>query len=91
MFDIQTTTEDFLPLLPEFEDHGLDLFQMSRRVPNTLLFNIYDESMNRILLNNGLFLKFILPHAGEVAQLCSPNREYLESLLKNPALYDAAH
>ena len=35
-FDLQLSTTRFLELLPEFEDHGIVLFQMTRRVPDTL-------------------------------------------------------
>lgn len=83
------STEKFLALLPEFEEHGIDLFQMSKRVPNTLRFRT-DIAMNPILIQNGLFLTFTLPHANEVAQLSSPSKSYLENLLKVPAIRDLA-
>jgi hypothetical protein len=85
------TTERFLTLLPELDEHGMDLSQMNRRVPDTLEFHIEDPNVNHILIRNGLFLKFTLPHANETALLCSPSKEYLKNLLKIPAIRDLTH
>lgn len=90
-FDAQMTTEKFLTLLPEIEDHGVDLLQMSKRIPNTLRFSVYDDAMNRILVQDGLFLKLILPHGNEVAALSSPDKSHLEKLLTLPSVRDLAY
>ncbi len=87
-FDVQMTTERFLTLLPELEEHGMGLFQMNKRVPDALEFHIEDPNINHILILNGLFLNFTLPHANETALLCSPSKEYLKNLLKIPAIRD---
>ncbi len=50
-----------------------------------------DIAMNPILIQNGLFLKFTLTHANQVAQLSSPSKSYLENLLKVPVIRDLAH
>src|ERR1051326_2160967 len=69
-FDHQLHTDRFLELLPEFEDHGLVLFQMLRRVPDTLtLDGVAEDAVDRVLIQNGLHLRFYLPHAIECAQL----------------------
>ena len=82
-FDLQLPTVRFLELLPEFEDHGIVLFQMSRRVPDTLtLHGVPDQSVDRLLIQNGLHLRFDLPHANESACLASPRREVLEEVLQ---------
>lgn len=87
-FDLQLRTNRFLELLPEFEDHGIVLFQMNRRIPDTLtLAGIPDEAMNRVLIQNGLHLRFYLPHAIECAQVVSPHREVMAKIFaaaKNP-------
>jgi hypothetical protein len=90
-FDAQIPTGRFLKLLPELEESGMVLFQMHRKVPDTLRFRLEDDNMNRILVQNGLFLKFHLPHADEVALLCSPDEEYLATLLRVPAVHRLAH
>lgn len=85
--DLQFRTYDFLNFLKEFEGSGILLYQMTRRVPNTLtLMNTPDESDDRILLQNGLHLHFYLPHAHEVAQLRSPHYEVLELALQKPEI-----
>jgi hypothetical protein len=70
------------------EEHGMGSFQMNKRVPDALEFHIEDPNMNHILIRNGLFLNFTLPHANETALLCSPSKEYLKNLLKIPAIRD---
>jgi hypothetical protein len=91
-FDVQLRTARFLELLPEFEDHGMVLFQMTRRVPDTLtLSGVPDEAVDRVLLQNGLHLRFYLPHAVECAQLASPQREVLERALERPEIGEIAY
>jgi hypothetical protein len=94
-FELQLPTARFLELLPEFEEHGMDLCQMTRRVPDTLtLHGVLDGAADRVLIQNGLHLCFYLPHAVECAQLRSPHREVLERALLRPEVrelaYDAA-
>ena len=91
-FDLQLTTARFLELLPEFADHGLVLFQMTRRVPDTLtLDGVVENAVDRVLVENGLHLQFCLPHALESAQLRSPRREALERVLQSPQVRELAH
>jgi hypothetical protein len=91
-FDLQLRTGRFLELLPEFEDHGMVLFQMTRRVPDTLtLDGIADEVVDRILIQNGMHLRFYLPHAIECAQLASSHREVLERVLQRPEVAKIAY
>jgi len=91
-FDLQLRTARFLELLPEFEDNGLVLFQMTRRVPDTLtLHGVSDDAVDRVLLQNGLHLSFYLPHAIECAQLASPHREVLERALQRPQVTEIAY
>ncbi len=91
-FDIQMPTERFLDLLPEFANHGLVLFQMSQRVPDTLtLDRIPDEHINRVLIQNGLHLKVYLPHEYECAQLAAPHGATLERILLNPLIRELAY
>jgi hypothetical protein len=91
-FDLQLSTSRFLELLPEFEDHGIVLFQMTRRVPDTLtLHGVPDATIDRVLIQNGLHLRFYLPHAIECAQLASPHREVLERALQRPEVRELAY
>jgi hypothetical protein len=91
-FDIQLPTARFLELLSEFEEQGIILFQMSRRVPDTLtLHGLADDAVNRVLIENGLHMKFFLPHAVECAQLASPHREVMERALQGREVREIAY
>ncbi len=86
-FDLLLATHDFLRMLPEFESHGMVLYQMARRVPDTLtLAGMSETSVHQVLVQNGWRLKFFLPHAQEVAVIVSPDRTVLENLLLKPAV-----
>ena len=90
--DLQLSTSRFLELLPEFEGHGLVLFQMTRRVPDTLtLHRIPDDSVDRTLLQNGLHLRVYLPDEAPWGELTSPHRAVLERALQRPEVRDVAY
>jgi len=90
-FDLQLSTARFLELLPEFADHGMLLFQMTRRVPDSLtLDGVADSAIERVLIQNGLHLRFYLPHAVEYAQIASPHRAVLEKALQSPTVRELA-
>jgi hypothetical protein len=90
-FDLQLPTARFLELLPEFWGHGLVLFQMTRPVPDTLMLDgIADSVVDRVLMQNGLHLRFYLPHAAELAQVGSPRREVLEKMLQRREVREMA-
>ena len=85
--DLQMPTKQFLSLLPEFAEFGIDLMQLERKMPNTLLPQyLKDESRYKILKNNGLYLDFHLPHAGEYASVITPYKEVLEKIKTNPII-----
>ena len=90
-FDAQMPTRRFLGLLPEFEESGKVHLQVHKRVPGSLRLRPEDDNMNGILLQNGLFLKFQLPHAGEVTVLRPLDKEYLAGLLRILAVRELAH
>jgi len=67
-------------------------FQMSRHVPDTLtLDRIHDDAVDQVLIQNGLQLRFYLPHAMECAQLASPRRDVLERALEKPLVRKLAY
>ena len=91
-FDLLFSTTRFLELLPEFEDFGITLFQMSRRVPDTLtLAGLTGDAVDRILVQNGLYLRFDLPHAREFASISAPRAETLEAVLQIEAVRQIAY
>jgi|SRR6516162_9642691 hypothetical protein len=90
-FDMQMPLEEFLQCLSEFKESGLDLFQMAHEVPDTLHFKPEDANMNRILISNGLFLSFNLPHRNECASIKCTDKSYLEQLLTNEVVKSLAY
>jgi len=86
-FDMQCATKEFLQLLPEFESAGMRLFQMHKRWPASLQPRyLPKEARDKILVQNGLYLEFDLPHAGEYANVVSPHREVLERINNHPVI-----
>jgi hypothetical protein len=86
-FDLIFPTIQFLEVLPEFWDHGVALFQMSKPVPDTLtLDRIPDRSIDEVLIRNGLHLAFYLPHSYETAQFRSPDRRVIERIQQIPEM-----
>ncbi|MEK6701082.1 MAG: hypothetical protein AABZ53_02390 [Planctomycetota bacterium] len=91
-FDLQMSTSEFLENIAEFDGHGLVLFQMSKRVPDSLtLDGIADDLVDRVLVQNGMTLRFYLPHAVECAQVTSPQRATLEQVLRRPEVNALAY
>lgn len=84
-FDAMLSTTQFLSVVNESEnalcDGRIDIIQLAHKVPSTLRFNIENPQMDRILVNNGMFLRIRLPHAGASAQLVCTDLSYLESLI----------
>jgi hypothetical protein len=87
ILDLQMSTERFLSNIELFEPHGLDLVQLTKKVPNGLWpQSIPDDSLNKVLVANGMFLRFSLPHKCEVAQLQCISKEYIEKMCSIPAI-----
>ncbi|MDT3337958.1 hypothetical protein Q4Q49_22135, partial [Shewanella sp. SP1S1-7] len=85
--DLQMTTERFLANINMFEPHGLELIQLTKKVPNGLWTkSIQERALNDVLVKNGMFLRFSLPHECEVAQLQCISEEYLEKLIEIPVI-----
>ena len=66
----------------EFDNHGLDLIQSRKPMPDTLsLSSVPEGQQNSVLRQNGATLRIYLPHAVETAQVRSFTRGYLASLV----------
>jgi hypothetical protein len=86
-YELQLTTPRFLELLPEFENQGISVFQMTRRVPDTLTLNrVPDRAVNGVLIQNGLHLRVSLSDLEPWGEVQSPNRVVLEKILQKPEL-----
>ena len=90
-FDLQMPTAQFLQILPELSEHGMDVLQMTMRVPDTLVLSrLAAQEQTSILLQNGFHLRFKMAFSGETAYVISPHRHVLENLLQIPAVRDLA-
>jgi hypothetical protein len=90
-YDLQMNREDFLAVLPEFEEFGINLYQMTRPVPDTLRVEQLAENVRRrVLIQNGAVTHFQLPHAGEVAVFWSMARATVERALEHPDIRSLA-
>jgi hypothetical protein len=88
--DLLMSTSQFLERFSDFD--GLVLHQMRRRVPNTLLFEGLEEHNRvRVLIQNGLFASFYLPHAMECASFATVERSAMERALASEAVRSLAY
>src|SRR5262249_48617483 len=83
--DLLMPTREFLERLSEFD--GLVLHQMRREVPNTLLLDgLDDHNRVRVLVENGLFASFYLPHEMECATFTTIELSAMEKALASEAV-----
>jgi len=89
-FDLLLPTSEFLKRLTHFD--GLSLHQMRRKVPDTLTTEGLDERNRvRVLVHNGLFASFYLPHAMECASFTTVDPEAMEKVLANEEVRSLAY
>lgn len=79
-YDFQVSTSDFLTFIDEMK-FGIEFAQFDRRIPAALIRrDLAESSKNRVWKQNGLFLKFSLPHENETAVLSCVDRAYVEEV-----------
>jgi hypothetical protein len=89
-FDLLMPTSELLERLHDFD--GLVLHQMRRKVPNTLVLDgLEDHNRVRVLVQNGLFASFYLPHAMECASFATVERAAMEKALASEAVRSLAY
>ena len=82
-YDLMLRTQQFMKLLPQFEDHGIVLIQSTQRMPDTLdISRIPEGQQSRVLVKNGALLRMYLPHAVETAQVQCFQKGYLASRIE---------
>ena len=80
-YDIQLSTSEFLAQVKAFDDHGFVLVQSHKPMPDTLdLARIAEEQQDKILIQNGAFLRMWLPHAIETASVICYQPGYLATI-----------
>ena len=85
IMDIQMSTERFLENIKLFQPHGLNLAQLTKKVPNSLwLKSIPDSAITKVLISNGLYCDFSLPHENEIAQFRCVSEEHFEKVCNVP-------
>jgi hypothetical protein len=89
-FDLLLPASDFFERLSEFD--SLVLHQMRHRVPNTLsLDGLENHNRVRVLIENGLFASFYLPHAMECGSFATVERSTMEKVLESEAVRRLAY
>lgn len=89
-YELLLPTSEFLARVAEFD--GLSLYQMRRRVPNTLTIEgLSERSRTRVLIQNGLAASFYLPHAMECASFTTVERDAMERVLANDVVRQLAY
>ncbi len=81
-FDLLLETSKFLESLEMFNETGITLLQMSRRVADTLETKDGPNIPNH-LFANGFYSQFYLPHKNEVSQLKCIDEQWIEMVSKN--------
>lgn len=80
--DLGLPTGEFLNILPTLAQHGIDLVQSTRPLPQNLSVpHLKPESKAHVFRQVGIVLEFHLPHALEFALVTSPYREVLERIV----------
>src|SRR5262249_47003032 len=88
--DLPMSTSQFLERPSDFG--GLFLHQMRRKVPDTLVLDgLEDHNRVRILVQNGLFASFYLPHAMECASFATDERSAMGKALACEAVRGLAY
>lgn len=88
--DLLMPTSRFFERLDDFD--GLDLFQMRRSVPDTLVLEaLEDHDRVRILVQNGLYASFSLPRPMECATFATVERSAMERALANETVRSLAY
>lgn len=83
-FDIQFETKDFLECCDEFSNHGIELFQMRKPVPNSLDYHQLDILNTWIILRqNGVELGIEFPFLHDYGLIWSPIQENVTRLLED--------
>ena len=93
IFDVEMPTSDFLTHVSELNEYGIEAYQLSRAVPNTLTLNGLEwgpDKRRQVLIQNGCVAGFYLPHADEVAQFRAPDRATIESALAHEPVVQTA-
>ncbi len=81
-FDLLLEYPYFMDILGHFISQGLELYQLSKPVPDTLtMHGISRDNRMQILLENDVKTGFYLPHANEEATFWSNDREIIKYAL----------
>jgi hypothetical protein len=83
-------TSEFMEVAGQFD--GLTLYQMARRVPNTLIVErLPEERLYSVLRDVGLSAHFYQPHSMEVAMYRSWDQAWIERLLTQDLISSLAY
>lgn len=88
-YDLMMERGLFLNELNKFLPHGITMTQLTKPVPNSLwLRSLPKDREESILIENGMKVRFHLPHAGEIAQFSATDRDHIEAVCSLPEIHD---
>ena len=88
-YDLMMERDIFLRELNRFLPHGISLTQLMKPVPDSLwLQKLPEAKQESILIENGMKTRFHLPHAWEVAQFSTTDRNHIEAVCSIPEIQD---
>lgn len=81
-FDFFMETEKYLPCVAEFQHQGNLLLQCKNQIPQSLHYlKLPKEQRRRILIQNGIYSEFYLPHEREIASFTCVDRSFIEIVM----------
>jgi hypothetical protein len=81
-FEFMMETEKYLASINEFQHQGNILLQCYHIVPQSLVyFKLPEAQRRRILLQNGIYSEFYLPHEYETASFTCVDQSYVEVII----------
>ncbi len=82
-YDFIMDTKEYLGILNEFERQGNILIQCTQTIPQSLQYwKLPEEQRTRILVQNGMYSEFFLPHENETASFQCVDRTFVEAVIK---------
>jgi hypothetical protein len=88
-YDLLIDRATFLKELDRFLPHGINLTQLTRPVPESLWIPSLPKGREEaVLIENGMKVRFYLPHAGEIAQFSATDRDHIEAVCSIPEIHD---
>ncbi|MCP4976845.1 MAG: hypothetical protein GY931_11845 [Maribacter sp.] len=82
-FDFIMETKKYLSIASEFSKQGNILIQTTKLIPQSLEYKgIPKDNRTKILIQNGMYLEFFLPHENETASCTCIDKNHVERIIE---------